>query len=76
MDTRLEMENHPWKTETSFYNRTPQAKLGTSKTVNRFKCVYTNIDGLSSRKESLFSVLVNHENPHIIFLTETKLKLS
>ena len=45
----------------------PQCKI-----FSNLKCLYTNCDGLFN-KSSEFNLRVNKEEPHIIFLTETKL---
>ena len=37
------------------------------------KCLYTNIDGMNALKGAELQVILNEVEPHIVFLTETKL---
>ena len=46
--------------------------IGSASVFNKFKCIYTNIDGISN-KVDVFQLYINQEKPHIILLTETKL---
>ena len=50
-------------------------KLGMdkSKVTDRLTCVYTNIDGFSSTKDSELIVLIEQTAPDIVLITETKL---
>ena len=38
----------------------------------RFKCIYSNIDGISNKTAEL-SILLKEEKPDFVFITETKL---
>ena len=44
-----------------------------SNSLSSIKCFYTNIDGISS-KIDLFKLYIEKESPHVIFVTETKLR--
>ena len=50
-------------------------KVGTEvkNEAEHLKCLYTNIDGLNATKGAELQVIIAEKEPHLIFLTETKL---